>query len=392
MKKLLVSLGMCLCAVVYDANAKSNYVVIGAFASKANAEKFTAAAVTNSFDARFDINTVRNLFYVYVLRTDNWKQASAEALRLRAQSAYTDAWVFIGDLGATTSEVSADMNPVTAVKIEQVEDMAEKLPAQETNSEDSVTAAAPPSIAVIEPVLVATNPDAPSKSFYFNLYRSTDKVVVDGEVNLFNLENQRLQSTFKANGLVTVKAPNKSGDVRLECDIVGYKKVVQLINYKNPAAAEGVSIQDDVITVPFELVRLQTGDFAILYNVFFFKDAAIMRPESKYDLDGLLAMMKENPNYKIRIHGHTNGNSAGKIIEPGEDRNLFSLTNGKEGRGSAKKLSEERASVIREYLVKEGIEVSRMEVKAWGGKKPIYDHDHTQAGANVRVEIEVIQQ
>jgi outer membrane protein OmpA-like peptidoglycan-associated protein len=117
-----------------------------------------------------------------------------------------------------------------------------------------------------------------------------------------------------------------------------------------------------------------------------------MRPESKFELDGLLAMMNENPRYQIRIHGHTNGNAAGRVLEVGESGNFFSLGGAKEGSGSAKKLSEKRGNVIREYLIKNGVDPQRMAVKAWGGKKPIYDKHHTQASANVRVEVEVIEE
>jgi outer membrane protein OmpA-like peptidoglycan-associated protein len=116
-----------------------------------------------------------------------------------------------------------------------------------------------------------------------------------------------------------------------------------------------------------------------------------MRPESRYEVNSLLEMLTENPKYKIRIHGHTNGNSNGKIISMGDSKEFFALTrDNKEGHGSAKKLSEERAILIQNYLISNGVEASRTEVKAWGGKQPIYDVDHAAAQANVRVEIEIL--
>jgi outer membrane protein OmpA-like peptidoglycan-associated protein len=129
-----------------------------------------------------------------------------------------------------------------------------------------------------------------------------------------------------------------------------------------------------------------------MFNVYFYKDAAIMRPESRYEVSSLLEMLTENPKYKIKIHGHTNGNSAGKIVSMGDSQNFFSLTtDNKEGRGSAMKLSEERALLIRKFLIASGVNPSRTEVKAWGGKQPIYDEDHAAAQANVRVEIEILE-
>ncbi len=78
-----------------------------------------------------------------------------------------------------------------------------------------------------------------------------------------------------------------------------------------------------------------------------------MRSESKFDLDGILTMMNENPTYKIRIHGHTNGGASGPILEVGESGNYFALAGAKEGYGSAKKLSQSRADAIKNYLAKQ---------------------------------------
>jgi outer membrane protein OmpA-like peptidoglycan-associated protein len=76
----------------------------------------------------------------------------------------------------------------------------------------------------------------------------------------------------------------------------------------------------------------------------------------------------------------------------GDSNDFWGLsTENKEGVGSAVKLSEERARLIQQYLVKQGIDESRMEVKGWGGKKPVYDEDHPAAAANVRVEVEVLR-
>jgi outer membrane protein OmpA-like peptidoglycan-associated protein len=125
--------------------------------------------------------------------------------------------------------------------------------------------------------------------------------------------------------------------------------------------------------------------------VFFYIDAAVMKPDSKFEVDKLLEMLKENPNYKIKIHGHTNGNSHGKIIRMGESKNFFALVDTEEGFGSAKQLSEERANTIRDFLVANGVEESRMIVKAWGGKRPIHDKHSQRAHENVRVEVEILQ-
>src|SRR5258706_12765149 len=117
-----------------------------------------------------------------------------------------------------------------------------------------------------------------------------------------------------------------------------------------------------------------------------------MRPESRYEVTSLLGMLNENPKYKIKLHGHTNGSAAGRVISMAKDsKNFFSLTDTKEGFGSAKQLSKARAEIIRDYLVSNGIDPKRIEIKAWGGKRPLQDKNSTRAQENVRVEVEILE-
>src|SRR6478736_2725506 len=162
---------------------------------------------------------------------------------------------------------------------------------------------------------------------------------------------------------VKISSPNsKSGDVSLVCEVFGYRKVQHDINYNQPTG-EDISVDaDNDIVIPFELTRLQKGDIAIMYNVYFFKDAAIMRPESRYEVTSLLQMLQENPKYKIKIHGHTNGGAHGRIISLNKDnKDFFALNDTKDGIGSAKELSEQRAEVVKDFLVANGVDEKRME-------------------------------
>src|SRR5678815_964892 len=76
-----------------------NYVVIGAFRNKMNAVHFTEAARQHHSDANYSLNTVRQLYYVFVLQTEDVHKAVDEVVRLRANSEYTGAWVYHGLLG-----------------------------------------------------------------------------------------------------------------------------------------------------------------------------------------------------------------------------------------------------------------------------------------------------
>jgi outer membrane protein OmpA-like peptidoglycan-associated protein len=96
--------------------------------------------------------------------------------------------------------------------------------------------------------------------------------------------------------------------------------------------------------------------------------------------------------YRIRLHGHTNGNYHGRIITRGDDKSLFTLEGAKNTIGTAKDLSRLRAEIIKEFLVENGIAAERIEVKAWGGKRPLFDRHSVNAKRNVRVEVEILSE
>jgi outer membrane protein OmpA-like peptidoglycan-associated protein len=231
-----------------------------------------------------------------------------------------------------------------------------------------------------------------ARTFIFEIFRGKDSKAVEGEVTVIDNDKSKKLGTYKGNAAVQVSNPhNTSGNVSLICESFGYRKIQKDLNYASPVG-EGIREEEGNTKVTFELVRLRKGDIAVMYNVFFFKDAGVMRPESRYEVTTLLEMLKENPQCEIRIHGHTNGNAPGKIISMGKEINFFSLTGTKEGFGSAKGLSEERGNVIKAFLMSNGIDEKRLHVKAWGGKRPIHDKNSSHANENVRVEIEIVKE
>ncbi|MFO7257564.1 MAG: OmpA family protein [Bacteroidota bacterium] len=383
-----------------------NYVVIGAFAVHQNAIRFTSHAKSLKYDARYEFNPNRGLYYVYVLDTRDRERALSEARRLRVESEFIDAWVYGGVLGDDSPGV--DINPVTegqlgAVRHEGTASGTSNTSNAEVTASEHVTAqhqeqtpvaSTQASSREVLPGQASREVEdaALGKRFIFELYRASDNRTVDGDVQVIDTDRSRKLATYKGNEPVRVASPaSKSGNITLISEVFGYRKVQHDLNYNDP---QGPTIREDAngnVIVPFELIRLQRGDIAVMYNVYFFKDAGVMRPESRYEVNSLLEMLRENPKYKIRIHGHTNGNAPGKIISMGEEKNYFSLTGTKEGFGSAKKLSQERAEVIRDYLLEQGIDASRMQIKAWGGKRPIHDKNSPRAEENVRVEVEILE-
>jgi outer membrane protein OmpA-like peptidoglycan-associated protein len=352
------------------------YVVIGAFANPKNAVDFTDRSKKNKYPAKYALNQNRNLYYVYILESADRSEAVTLAVKLQKQSTYSDTWVYQGLLGDNPHVVKIQEAERHQI-LEEVK--KEEPPAVEQNTE-----------AKNAPVI----PVDGSKPFIFRIRSLSTGELVAADVDIYDadINKGRKVVSYRGNDVVNVKPINKSGRLAVVCDAFGYRKLQIPVNFNEPVEGDGVSIEEGNIVLTFDLVRLKKGDKVVMYNVYFFKDAAIMRPESRYEVNALLDFMKENSKAKIQIHGHTNGNGAGKIISMGESKDFFAITaDSKEGYGSAMKLSEERAKVIRDYLISQGIEPDRMQVKPWGGKKPIYDDDHPSAAANIRVEIEVME-
>ncbi len=109
--------------------------------------------------------------------------------------------------------------------------------------------------------------------------------------------------------------------------------------------ADGQTIKKDILLKPFEV-----GDKVTLQNIYFEMSKADILGASFAELDKLVRMMKENPNMRIRLEGHTD--IIGDPIE-----NL--------------KLSQQRVDNVKVYLSQKGITSSRIETIGHGSKYPI---------------------
>lgn len=376
-----------------------HYVVIGAFSIQRNAIKFVNHVNRDlNLKAKFEINPYRNLYYVYCLSTHQLQEAIDEALRLRTNAELQDAWVYHGLLGKNISTAAnkdvnpVDKQPMKVIAVEETYKSPETLTKSVEESELNVQS----TISEEKPVdVIEEGPNATGKAFVFELTRFVDSVPVEGEVAMIDPDKVKKLGSYPANKAIrVVDLKNNTGMVTFTTEVFGYRKAQKDFSYVHPETdTTGVKVDENgIIHVPFELIRLKQGDFAILYNVFFFRDAAVMRPESRFEVNSLLEMLRENPKYIVRIHGHTNGNHAGKIIYKDKaSEDFFSLNGTKDGYGSAKELSKARAEVIRDYLVSQGISPDRALIKAWGGKKSIHDKHSAKAQENVRVEIEIVK-
>ena len=366
-------------------NSDSNfYVVIGAFANPRNAQEFTEIAKKEIPGATNALNPHRKLYYVFVTETPDKNVALAQALVLQKGQNYSDTWVYTGLLGENPRVVKNEKENTVVEKTELKDEAVAEVVANPIVEQPEIKQP-------VEPVVAADG----SKPFIFKIRSIDTSQEIVGDVDIFDADiiKGRKVVSYRGNDVVKVKPINKSGNIAVVCDVFGYQKVQLPVNFLEPNIEDAVSVQDGNIVVSFDLVRLKKGDKVIMYNVYYFNHAAIMRPESRFEVNALLEMLKERPTSRIKIHGHTNGNSSGKLITLGDSQDYFSLSlKNHEERASAATLSEERAKIMQSYLISQGIDKSRMEIKAWGGKNAIYDKNHALAQANVRVEIEILEE
>jgi outer membrane protein OmpA-like peptidoglycan-associated protein len=119
------------------------------------------------------------------------------------------------------------------------------------------------------------------------------------------------------------------------------------------------------------LIKVKIGKKVVLKNILFETGKSVLTSGSYTELDHLLNIMTENTQMKIEISGHTD--------KTGSEPLNF-------------KLSEARAKAVVDYLVKKGIDHSRMEFRGYGSLQPIADNA-TSAGRakNRRVEFKILE-
>ncbi len=388
------------------------YIVVAAYRSQQIdfVKKYTDKLGKDGRSAKYGYDAIRNFYYVYLDYYTDFDQSIREMLKTRQSGGFADAWVRVMKVPAMKDKVnllveekpSSTAPPLDhTASAKQTDVVVATEPAKE-KTESSTVPFVKPANPPVEPI---DNPKADpvyrpqiltTTPVFISLYNPTNNKVVEGDVEVVDTERAKLISKVKGNDYLLLPDPkSKSGQITLISTSFGYRKEQHDINYKSTeqdTLQPFIALVGNYYMIKFDMVRLHKGDIATLYNVYFYNDAAVMMPESKYELNSLLQMMKDNPNYRVRLHGHTNGSAHGKLITMGDSRNFFEITSDvKRGIGSARDLSRERAEVIREWLIANGIAADRMEVKAWGGSRMIHDKNSVHARKNVRVEVEVLQ-
>jgi outer membrane protein OmpA-like peptidoglycan-associated protein len=387
---------------------KGYYIVVASYLSGQEkfAQKYSAELNKVGRHSSYGFDAVRNYYYVYLDFYTDFSTSIDRMLNTRKEDGFGEAWVRImKDETAQPVEVAVKNEtprPVQTIVEEVVTKPVVVISEAKKDEPKDLLAngSTPAATEVVEnpkadPVYIPQT--LKNTQAFFSLYNAANGLVLDGEVEVIDTDRAKLLSKMKANTYLTLPDPkSKSGKLTLIGSAFGFRKIQHEMNYYNTEAdtlQEDIDLIGNFYMIKFDLSRMVEGDIATLYNVYFYNDAAVMLPESKYELNKLLQMMQDNPSYRIMLHGHTNGNGRGKIIYMGPEKDFFNITKDDvvNESGSAKELSGARANVIKEWLVAQGIDTNRVQTKAWGGVRMLHDKESQHARRNVRVEVEVLE-
>lgn len=362
------------------------YVVIGGFKQEDNAKKFCDYAEEQNLPAVYAFNEERQTYYVYVRATQTKEVAVEILMSLQENSVFRDAWVFNGVLSGSTlvagKQRPAEKQPPLLEPEPVIPDPVVEKP-EETSSA---------SVPQVEPKLPLEPAKPVGRPFIFKLVDGQSGGSLDGLVRLQESDKALQFRGFNGNEKVYVPPPsNKSGKWYVVCQVLGFRMVKKQVIYGKAHEVKGASLgPEEEVIIPLELERVKKGDYIEMDGVKFYNNTALFTPGSEQELDELVAMMQANPDYQIRLHGHTNGDQDRDIVSLGKSTNFFNpdVANAKT-HGSARELALLRAELVKSYLVSKGIDAGRITTKGEGGTQMIFDSSGTLAGLNDRVEVEI---
>jgi outer membrane protein OmpA-like peptidoglycan-associated protein len=182
------------------------------------------------------------------------------------------------------------------------------------------------------------------------------KIVVDGMPHIL-VTVDTLTSDYQ------LKLP-PGGNYTISASSLNYYPVYEPINLSNAKGTE--RIFKDLYIVPIEV-----GQSIRLNNIFFESAKAVLKPESFTELDKVANFLKDNPDIRIEIGGHTDnvGNAA-----------------------LNQQLSLARAKAVMKYVVSQGVAADRIVAKGYGLTKPVTSNATKDGQAkNRRVEFTVLE-
>jgi len=175
----------------------------------------------------------------------------------------------------------------------------------------------------------------------------------------------------------TINAKNQDEPYHLQRKVVirsEIKEAVQHLTVEEKKIPVPASVGTSIRTID----SLDVGASLVIENLEFLPGRHFPQPYSEPALINLHSLLEELPNLKIEIQGHV----CCIVDEPdGYDSDTRTWN-----------LSVNRAKFVYSYLIKKGIDASRLSFKGFGGAKKIYSEtDEASKQANRRVELVIIE-
>ncbi len=351
------------------------YLVIGVFTQQSNAENLLQHAQSQGLSAQYAYHPPRGYYYVYTFVAEAAETVVEQCMQLRSSTEFVNAWVFITHPTRLSADNTTLNTEIPSVVLETTEEeMMPEIPEASTTER------------------------GPGYAVYFETLGKREKPVAAVVKVVDGIRAQEITSCLANRPEVLEHARLLSDKVQLIPYAIGYRKTtfdLSLTEPVNDSTASYVSVSEDsIIRVRMPLEKLKKGDIQVMYNTYFYGNASVMREQSRYELEEMQRYLEDNPEIRVKLHGHTNGNSRGvTYLYVPEHGNFFNLRRSDDyllRNVGANKLSKMRAETIREYLIKQGIDERRIETEGWGGDKMLYDEKSPLAKQNIRVEMEVL--
>lgn len=193
---------------------------------------------------------------------------------------------------------------------------------------------------------------------------SKSKNIIEGRILYGDADSSNYQNYVETNeGRFFIKVP-RGKKIKMLAMRPGYidHEVGLKFEFNTYYPTQEITLQLDSVTV---------GSTIALNPIFFEQSKAYIKKESFEELDYLASVLKKFPEICVRIEGHTD--NQGKSDE-------------------LQKLSEERATEVKKFLVRNKINPRRLESIGFGASQPLEDNaTEVNRSKNRRVEVKIVR-
>jgi peptidoglycan-associated lipoprotein len=180
-----------------------------------------------------------------------------------------------------------------------------------------------------------------AKFMFIGSVREADELtpMADVSVNVITSAGTSTRYNTEKDGLVALQLQPET-DYLVKVSKSGY------FNQKTKFSTKGL---EDITTLRDEFLMRSMAKAVELENILYDFGKFTLRPESEASLDNLVEVLNDNPTINIEIASHSDSRGD----------STFNV-----------QLSQKRAQAVVDYLVKKGIDASRLMAKGYGSKMP----------------------